>query len=64
MSVQYAHTKPGYKFKITFVGRRVRSVAAKYDESSYLYTQYQHSAPKTWLTNGYIEQVKESEDDN
>ena len=63
MSVQYVHTKPGYRFKITFVGRRIKSVAAKYDEDSYLYKQYKHNAPKTWLTNGYIEQVKESEED-
>ena len=62
MSVHYVHSKKGYEFKITFLGRRVKSIAAKYVEGTMAHKQYQHCVPRSWVTNGYVEEVKESEE--
>lgn len=56
MSVQYIHAKDGYEFRITTTGRMVRSIRAKYED--YPQQQYKRCAPKSWLTSGYIEEVK------
>lgn len=61
MGVQYTHAKEGYRFKITYTGRKIKSIAAKYEEGSMLYKQYQHTAPKSWITQGYIEEVKKED---
>ena len=62
--VMYAHTRPGYKFQLTYTGRKVKAIADKYRDGSIVYKQYQHCVPRTWITNGYVEEVKENTDGN
>ena len=62
--VMYAHTRPGYKFQLTYTGRKVKAVAAKFVEGAALYKQCQHCVPKSWVSNGYVEEVKENTDGN
>jgi len=59
MSIHFTQAKKGYKFKITFLGRRVKSVASKFTENS-LYEHYKYRVPKSWLTNGYVEEVEDN----
>lgn len=61
MSVQYIHAKDGYEFRITAVGRMVRSIRNKYEDCPQ--PQYKRCAPKTWITNGYIEEAKIKDDE-
>lgn len=56
MSVQYIHAKDGYEFRITAVGKMVRSIRNKYVDMPQ--SQYKRCAPKTWMTSGYIEEVR------
>ena len=64
MAVVYAHAKPGYKYQLTFFGRKVKAVAVKYKEGTLSYKQYQHHVPRSWVSNGYVEEVKENTDGN
>lgn len=60
MAVQYAHAKKGYIFKPTYFGKQVKAIANKYknlDKNNIYYT----CVPRTWLTNNYVEEVKEGE---
>lgn len=57
--ISYATARPGYRYKLTYTGRRIKAVAAKYKDGASLYKQYQHHVPRTWVTNGYVEEVKE-----
>lgn len=61
MSVQYIHAKDGYEFRITSVGMMVRSIRNKYVDMPQ--SQYKRCAPKTWITNGYIEEAKIKDDE-
>lgn len=64
MAVVYAHAKPGYKYQLTFFGRKVKAVASKFEEGASLYKQCQHCVPRSWISNGYVEEVKEEKDGN
>ena len=61
MSVQYIHAKNGYEFRITAVGKMVRSIRNKYIDVPQ--SQYKHCAPKSWKTSGYIEEVRINQDE-
>lgn len=61
MSIHYARAKDGYKFRITFYGRRISSIASKYNDSINSRKQYEKTVPKVWLTRGYVEEVREDE---
>jgi hypothetical protein len=58
MAIQYVHAKPGYIFRLTYVGKLDGRIAAKYDPS-YPNEQYKTCVPKRWLTEGLVEEVKE-----
>ena len=57
--VMYAHARQGYKYQLTYQGRKIKAVAAKYRDNAALHKQYLHCVPRTWVTNGYVEEVKE-----
>lgn len=57
MSRQIITAKQGYCFQITNAGRQVMSIRAKYLELKT--PQYRHRVPKTWVTKGYVEEVKD-----
>ena len=60
MSIHFTQAKKGYKFQITYLGRRVKSVACKFTGNT-IYEHYKYRVPKPWVTNGYVEEVKEDE---
>ena len=59
MGVHYANAKKGNKFEITYVGKHIRSVADKFKDGSIAHKQYKYHVPKTWLTNGYVTEIKD-----
>jgi len=57
MSTQFITAKQGYHFQITNAGRQVMSIRSKYLELKT--PQYRYRVPKTWVTKGYVEEVKD-----
>lgn len=55
--VKHIHAKPGHKFVLTQIGFEIGNVRAKYDDS-YPNRQYHTCVPESWLTKGYVCEVK------
>ena len=59
MSTQVRRAKEGYVFEITYVGRQVKSIRDKFIDCPQ--NRYRHQVPRSWVTNGYVEEVKDDE---
>ena len=59
MSTQIKRAKDGYVYQITYVGRQIKSIRDKYIDNPQ--GRYKKQVPKSWVTNGYVEEVKEDE---
>lgn len=60
-NMQFVRAKAGYELRITESGRDVWSIRDKYVDHPQ--AQYKRCAPKTWMTNGYIEEAKIKDDE-
>lgn len=61
MSPNYTRAKQGYKFILTSVGAEIGRIRAKFDESSIYKSRYVYCVPKSWISKGYVKEVKEDE---
>lgn len=59
MSTHFARAKQGYEFVITFYGRRIASIRDKFIDRPN--EKYKHQVPVSWVTHGYVEEVKTDE---
>ena len=60
MSTQIKRARDGYVYRITYVGRQIKSIRDKFIDCPQ--GRYKKQVPKSWVTNGYVEEVKD--DDN
>ena len=59
MSTHIKRAKAGYEFQITYTGRQVLSIRDKIIDRPQ--PKYKHQVPKSWVTNGYVIEVKNGE---
>lgn len=62
--ILFAHARPGYRYKLTYAGRQIKAIATKYLDEANAYRRYLYHVPRTWVTNGYVEEVKENNNGN
>lgn len=63
MAVRFKHAKPGYKYVLTDLGEDEPRIRAKYNQAdpSTINRRYNHSVPASWISKGYVEEVKEED---
>lgn len=60
MAVRFQKAKHGYQFVLTEFGMEVSNIRAKFSDTNKK-NQYLHSVPVSWITKGYVVEVKEGE---
>ena len=61
MSIQIVHASDGYEFRPTYLGRVEGKIANRYSDT-YPNCKYRKTVPKSWVSKGYVEEVKEDVD--
>lgn len=60
MGVRFQKSKVGYKFILTDFGASIPNIRIKFVNTNKK-NQYLHAVPTSWITKGYVVEVKEGE---
>lgn len=61
MAHQITHAKPGNRFVLTYTGKHQEAIRVKFqDRTDSIYFK---QVPRRWITDGYVVEVKESEEE-